>query len=484
MATINWWVLSPVLAPLIGGLLILTLDILWPARAQAIVPVVGIFSTVIGLLAGIRLRLVLGEGAVSTLCGPSDCSYRVDPITVALQIIVLAAAVICLLLAANEDDRTRQAEVFCLLLIATGGATALAAVRDLASLVISVELASLPVVVLIALGPGRRGPEAALKLLLTALSSVALLSLGVALCYAATGTLYLSTTSQSDLGDMSAVRGVGIALILLGLGFKLTVAPVHWWAPEAFAAAPVSISAFLATVAKIAGLAAVLTVIRGGAVDLLGQLSPVLAVIAGVTVSIGNIAALRQTGALRFLAWSTVAQAGWLVAALSAATSAERRPWAMGAAVAYLAVFSLGTLTVFTVAAMLSARHPEGPRHQLSGYFGLARASRAQAAGLLWGLCTLAGLPPSIIGLMAKLVVLAVVIDSGQWGLVVVLLGNIVLGIMVYLRVAAMLFRPQPLGSLRWPEPAGYGQYLALSLVVGAGLACSIVPAGILAIAR
>ncbi|MGL5827954.1 MAG: NADH-quinone oxidoreductase subunit N, partial [Angustibacter sp.] len=449
MQAINGWALSPVLAPIAGGLLILALEILWPRAARRLRVPLALGAAALGLLAAIRLHFAVGDGTLSTMCGPSKCSYQVDVLVVAVQAIVLAAAAICLLLAAHEEDATFQPEAFALLLFATGGAAALAAVRDLASLVIALEIASLPIVALIALAPGRRGPEAAMKLLLTALSSFAVISLGVALCYAATGTLYLDGASQTSLGDMSTVRSVAMALLLLGLGFKLTAVPLHWWAPEAFAGAPISISAFIASVAKAAGMAAVLTVLRASAVDLSEQLAPVLAVAAAVTVTVGNIAALGQKSTARFLAWSTVAQAGWLLAALSAAHPAEDRAWALAAAVAYLAVFTLGTLTVFTVVAMVAARHPAGARHELSGYFGLARSSRAQAAGLLWGLCTLAGLPPSIIGLMAKLVVLAVVVDSGSWGLVLALLINLVLGVVVYLRVAAYVFRPQPLGSLR-----------------------------------
>ncbi len=483
MPDVDWFTLSPMLAPALGALAILLADLLAGPRARPVLAPLACLAIAAGLL--LLGGLQIDGRNPRTLCGPEYCGYQLDARGQALQAIILAAAFVCLLLAAAERhiDEQQRTELLVLMLIASSGALALAAVRDLAGLLVAVETATLPVVVLVALNRGTRGSEAAVKLLFTALGSFAILALGAALFYASSGTLYLGGPINPALGDFAAVRGVAVALMLAGLGFKLAAVPFHWWTAETFAGAPVAVSAFLATVAKAAGLAAILTVLFTGAPEQAVHWGPALAVLAAVTLTVGNLVALRQHSALRLLAWSTIGQAGWVVAALASGQSA---PGAAAAATGYLAVLVLGSLSVFIVVAELAERHPLGLRHSISGYAGLLRTDRLAGWGLLGGLLTLAGLPPGILGLLAKVMVFATVIRAELWWLVGVLILNTVLGIAVYLRFIAAIFTANP-GPDSVPLSEGspaLARRLALALVLGITLASTVFPETIFSIGR
>jgi NADH-quinone oxidoreductase subunit N len=223
------------------------------------------------------------------------------------------------------------------------------------------------------------------------------------------------------------------------------------------------IAAFLAGVSKIAALAALLVVIR--AVAPLG--APVLtsmALVAGASMTLGNIMALRQNGVVRLLAWSTVAQAGWVVLPLATLSSA-----AVHASGAYLLAYVLATLLAFAVvAALVQTRGAERAR-DVSAYRGLLRDHPVLSAALALALLSLAGLPPGILGLVAKVVALRPVVASELWLLAVVAAVNAVLGVAVYLRwLLAVLAAPdaEQVGDSAGPAGVSAGPAGAAPVVV------------------
>jgi NADH-quinone oxidoreductase subunit N len=447
---IDWLALGPALAPAVAALLLLAADAVvgprgggrWWRDALALS----------GLGVGLLLVVPLGGEAAATFCADvtsssagatptAACGFVASPLTLALQTLVLAAALVCLLLAIGQRTALSpdgpswpRTEHHLLLLTATAGACVLAGARDYASLAVAVETASLPVVGLVALRRDGRGVEAGVKLLLTAVLSFALLVLGISLIYASTGSLHLAAPVSDALPDLGLLHGVGVALAVAGIGFKLSLVPFHAWTPDTYAGAPAPIAAFLATVSKVAGLTALVLVLAIGAPGLARSWSLLAGALAAVTMTVGNLVALRQRTAVRLLAWSTVAQAGWVVLPLAGAVTPGRVAAAATASIGYLLAYVAATLTAFAVVVVVAQRHAAGERHGLDAYDRMLRSRPVLGAVLGFALLCLAGLPPGVMGLVAKVVALGPVVAAHAWLLTAVAVLNVVLGVAVYLR--------------------------------------------------
>src|SRR3954452_9643753 len=458
--SVDWLAVGPAVAPAVAALVVLTLDAVLGRNRPGVRTALDVVA-VLGVLAGLALLLPLGGTPRRTFCAPGGgCGYVASDLTVALQAVVLVSALVCLLLALGDrtaaapgDDGSRP-ELLLLLLTATSGACALAGARELATLAIALETASLPLVGLVAVRRDGRGAEAAVKLLLTSVLSFGLLVLGAALVYASAGSLRLGAPVSDRLGDLGAVHGVGLALGVAGAPFKLSLVPFPLWTPETYTGAPLPVAAFLATTSKVAGLAAVVLVLAVGAPDQAASWAPPVGVLAAVTMTVGNLVALRQQSVVRLLAWSTVAQAGWVVLPLGGAV-AGAVDGAVAASVAYLLAYVLASLTAFAVVVRVAQRHPDRSRHRLDAYAGLWRRDPVLALVLAFALLCLAGLPPGVMGLVAKVVALVPVVGAHAWGLAGAAVVNAVLGIAVYLRWAAHL-AAVPDAALS-PEPAVSG---------------------------
>ena len=448
--------LTPVLAPAAGAAAVLLADAVVPrlTRSHLVVALVALALGVAGTVAG--LGAAPGD-AQRTLCLPAQpgvCLYVAGPAASALQLAALLGAVVTVLLAWPEEGRAprgRAAVWVSLVLAATTGATAVAAARDLGSWLVALELATLPTVALVALRAARSAISGAVALLTTSLVSFALLALGAACWYTATASALLAPdaalAATADPGRR-AVLVLAVVLVVAGVGFKLSLVPFHAWTPEAYDGAALPAATFLAGASKVAALAALLVVIR--AITPLGP--PVLtavAVVAALSMTLGNVMALRQDGVLRLLAWSTVSQAGWVVLPLATLSAG-----AVEASAAYLLAYVVATLTVFAVVAALT--HLRGPRsaRTLTAYRGLLRERPGLAVALGLALLSLAGLPPGVLGLVAKVVALRPVVAGGLWLLAVVAAANAVLGVAVYLRWLRVLLEPAAPGAAARPGPA------------------------------
>ncbi len=468
--------LLPALFPVLGLLVVLVADLAaprlsrapWALAATAALGVV--VSALVGLLSG-------GESATFCLAQtgagaavPVSCFWKVDALGGSLQLAAGLAALVSIGLAwprsaavpgqrdpgavhVHEGPVAAQSAQAVLLLGALAGTVVVAASRDIGTLLVALELATLPVIVLVALS-GRRGAVAgAVQLLVTSVVSFALLVLGLAVWFAATGSPFLdpdaallSTGPSGPTGATGApatvtagLLSLAVVLVLAGIGFKLSLVPFHAWTPTAYAGTSTAVATFLATVSKIAALAALLVVVR--AVAVLG--TPALlaiAVLAGLSMTVGNVMALRQDDVVRLLAWSTVAQAGWVVLPLVSLSALGAR-----ASATYLLTYVAATLVAFAVVALTVSEHPRAGR-RLTAYDGMWRRHPVRAGALALALTSLAGLPPGVIGLAGKVVALRPVVAQGWIWLAVVAAANAVLGVAVYLRWL------RPVVSLAGPE--------------------------------
>ena len=445
VVSVNAAVLLPVLAPAVGAAVILVTDVAAQhlRRTHYVIALASLLIGAAGTFAG--LGMVAGD-ARQTLClpgGGGQCMFAADSISSALQLAALLAAALTLLLSWPDDKLQLPggtAVMVSLVLAATAGATAVAGARDLGSWLVALELATLPTVALVALRGARSAISGAVALLTTALVSFGLLALAAALWFTATSSAFLTPAAALAVVDDPARRPIlvlAVVLVVAGVGFKLSLVPFHAWTPEAYDGAPLPIAAFLAGVSKIAALAALLVVIR--AIAPLGA-PPLtaIAIVAALSMTLGNIMAMRQNGVVRLLAWSTVAHAGWVVLPLATVSSA-----AVHASGAYLLAYVLATLLAFSVVAALVQTRGSDRARDLTQYRGLLRDHPVLAAALGLALLSLAGLPPGVLGLIAKVTVLRPVVASELWLLAVIAAANAVLGVAVYVRwLRAILASP------------------------------------------
>jgi NADH-quinone oxidoreductase subunit N len=387
--------------------------------------------------------------------------------------LVLAATLAVAVLAHGYLARRagRREELYVLLLLAAVGAGVLAASTHFASLFLGLEILSVSLYALIAYDrASARGLEAAIKYLVLAAGSAAFLLLGLALVYAETGTMELSALAPILSGPrLGPVVLGGLALVLVGVGFKLAVVPFHLWTPDVYEGAPAPVTAFLATVSKGAMLALLLRYFMSV------EAAPfrlVVALVAIASMLVGNLLALWQENLKRLLAYSSIAHLGYLLVAFLAGGRA-----AVAAVGFYLVAYFATTLAAFGVVGALSG--PERDADALEEYRGLAWRRPALAGVLTLALLSLAGIPLTA-GFVGKFHVLAAGVDAGLWAALIVLVAGSGVGIYYYLRVVVALFQ-RPEASAAWPRLAP-ASGVVLGLLVAALLWLGIFPARLLAL--
>ncbi|MET3986363.1 NADH-quinone oxidoreductase subunit N [Streptomyces sp. PvR034] len=455
--SVDWLAIAPVVIAAAVGLVILVADLFVPERKKSLLG----WSAVAGLAVATLALLPLRAGDRATFCLVGDagaCSYTADHFTLVVQFLVLGGALVTALLSvtAVEEGRLPAGEFWFLLLSSAAGAALLPAARDLATLIIALEVASLPAFALVGLRRGDRlSSEAALKFFLSSVTATAVSLLGVSFVYAATGSLHLNRVAdglQHVPGQLDTLAMAGVALTLVGFAFKTAAVPFHFWVPDTYVGAPLPIAAYLSVIGKAVGFTGLIlvTVIAFPAYsDVWG---PALAVLAALTMTLGNAAALRQAkdrahSAVRLLAWSSVGQAGYLLVPIAAAAHAGREQ--IGSTVAYALMYAAVNLGAFAVAALVARTSPLG---RISDYRGLYATRPFAALSLAFFLLCLAGLPPGIIGLFAKVTVFRSAVDAGLGWLAVVMAVNVVVALYYYLQWTGLLFRSPDADSA--PAPA------------------------------
>lgn len=449
-------VAGPVLAPAIGAVLVLVLDALWPRRRTPAL-VLGVLALLMGLGTAVMLRLrAVREGELATICLPGDpalavgppeggevgeCLLRVGQSGALLQALAAATglAVLVLLLARRAGPRlgadpaagAGSGVEVALLLATVTGAMMVSVAHDLATWLIGLELATLPVVALAVLRGGARD-SGALHLITTSITSFALAVVGAGLWVTATGTLRLGEVATRSAGQEDETRAVltlSLVFLVAGVAFKLSLVPFHAWTPATYPRSGVLVTLLLATVSVLAAVGALIAVVSG-ATAVLPQLAPALGALAVTSMLVGAALALTARDPLRLVAWSAVTQGGWVAAPLVAGE--------VDAAVGYVAVYVVAVAVVLTVVAALD---PSGGR-TLEEDRGLLRRRPLHAAVLVLGLLTLAGLPPGFAGLLAKILVLRPLAAEGLWWVALPAVVAAALGFAVYLRWVAIIVRP------------------------------------------
>lgn len=423
------------------------------------------------------LSLALSDTDVRSMVGGA---YVVDNFALVLKALFLGVGFVVLLMSINyvEDGDYYEGEFYFLLLCSLLGMVVMSSSRDLITIFVALETLSIPAYMLA--GWRKRdlkSNEASLKYYLLGVLASAVMLYGMSLIYGFTGTTVLADIGQQLAGNAAKMPMVTLAIvfIIVGFAFKVSAVPFHSWAPDTYEGAPTPVTAFLSVASKTGGFVALLQLVFVGFFGRDDVWGPMLGILAALTMTVGNLIALRQTNIVRLLAYSSIAQAGYILVPLAVAGSAgaEASGTAFTAAVVYLLVYAAMNLGAFAIVIAVARKTRSG---EISSYGGLYEYAPGLAVLMTIFLFSLAGIPP-LAGLWAKLFVFRAVIDAGTpWALLlgVVVAVNSVIALFYYAAIAKeMWMNPVPDGDktrIRVPAPLITALGITAVVVVAVGV--------------
>ena len=430
---IDYMGLSPLFAVLGGAAIVLMVG-LFPGRLvqRVLVPLV----TSVAL--AVAIGLTIANWAPGDTRPIISGALSIDTLALFLSLLfyVMGLATVALSVRATAVRETGAGEYMSLLLGSIGGMVILAGAENLMTLFVGLELLSIPLYVLCA-SEVRRAPslEAGLKYLVIGSVGSATLLYGLALIYGASGTTDFGAISKA-VGDTLSITDplllTGVALVVTGLAFKASVAPFHQWTPDVYQGAPTPVTSFMAVATKVAAFAILLRFLNQALPSVQTEWAPALAVLATVTIVIGNVGAIAQDSLKRMLAWSGVAQAGYLLAGVVVGTRLGLQATAF-----YLAAYLFMNVAAFAVVIARERVSEQGDR--LESLRDLGAASPWLAWPMTIAMLSLAGFPATV-GFIGKFYLIdAAVTGDYAWLGVVIVVGSM-LSLVYYLRVIAVMW--------------------------------------------
>ena len=429
---IDWAGLSPLLALLGGAIIALIVGLAGPRAIRTqLVPLIALATFGVAIACVISLwgqSIVLIEGAL-----------QLDPLTLILMLVIFAGGVIATLLAWREQaaEEIAHGEFFALMLLGSAGMFVLVASRDLVTTFVGLELLSLPLYILCAARVREeRSLESGLKYLIIGSVGSATVLYGFALLYGATGqTGYdaiASAISKNNLATDPLVLA-GVAMCTVGFAFKASLAPFHQWTPDVYEGAPTPVTAFMSVATKAAAFGVIIRLFDVALRPAVESWRPIWIAIALITMVVGNVGALRQPSMKRMLAYSSIAQAGYVLVGFVLVTDLG-----VQAICSYLVLYSLGNLAAFTVVIARERETTEGDN--VSALRGLGTERPALAVVMTISMLSLAGIPATA-GFMGKLRLVEAAAGADYAWLAAVLVVLSVISMAYYLPVIATIWR-------------------------------------------
>lgn len=440
--TADFYYILPELVLTGGALLVLMVDVLAPRRDNL-------------LFAVSLLTVIATGGVVLSFAGVDAMAARgllaIDGFALFFKLLFLVAAAITLLMSSSylRVEGTHGGEYCFLILCATLGMMFMASGVDLITLFIGLETMTISFYVLVGfLKPSRRSNEAAVKYFLLGAFSLGILLYGMSLLYGVTGTTNLREIATAIAEqERTLLLPLGLILVTAGMGFKIAAVPFHMWAPDVYEGAPTPVTAFLSVGSKAASFAMLLRILVEGLPLLAPDWQALFYVLAVVTMTVGNLAAITQSNLKRMLAYSSIAHAGYVLIGIVAAT--ER---GVVAALVYLWVYLFMQLGAFAVVALLRRRDIIGD--ELKDISGLYFRNPAVAFAMLAFMLSLGGIPPTA-GFMGKVWVFGAAIQAGFVWLAVIGVVNSAISLFYYVRVVVFMWiKEETLGSAIRVNPA------------------------------
>ncbi|MFM8601665.1 MAG: NADH-quinone oxidoreductase subunit N [Actinomycetota bacterium] len=459
---------------LAGGLvLLLLLDLfLSDAKKWVLTPVASF--TLLGAFIPV-LTVALGtDGARSMF----DGRYVVDDFSLVLKALFLLAGYVVVLISADHirEGNYYEGEYWFLLLTSILGMVMMASSRDLVSIFVSLEFLSIPAYMLAAWK--KRDPksnEAGIKYYLLGVFASAVMLYGMSLLYGIAGSTRLVDIGSALGENLTSIRALAVLFVVIGFAFKVSAVPFHTWAPDTYEGAPTPVTAFLSVASKAAGFVALVTVVFVGFPGSHEVWQPVFWILSALTMTVGNVMALRQSNIVRMLAYSSVAQGGFILMPLAVAGIEGVQQAALRSVVTYLLLYAATNLGVFGIIIAVARKTRSG---EISSYGGLFGYAPGLAVLMTIFMASLAGIPP-LGGWFGKFTAFQALISAGtNWSYALAVVGavNSVVAFGYYGSVLReMWMKPAPHGDTApVTVPSAIG--VALAITGGATLVLGVLP--------
>jgi len=474
--------LMPMLLPAVGGVWILIMvtlaqdrDIRWPA------------------LHGVLFLVLSGASAVSVLMHgrPGEIlegAVLIDAPALAFHLIFVLVALLTVLMSANHlrSEGCAFGEFYSLILFAVCGMSMMASSTHLLTIFLGLEILSISLYVLAGFARDRvNAIEGALKYFLLGAFSTGFLLYGIALFYGASGRLDLrgiaTHLSAERGGPVHPMMLAAAGLVLIGFAFKIAAVPFHFWAPDVYQGSMGPVAGFMAAGTKAAAFAALLRVldVALGSDPMQARWTGVLHAVAILTMIVGNVVALAQQNVKRMLAYSSIANAGYLLVAVVAGGAGSQ---GRSIVLFYLAVYAFMTIGAFSVAALLGRTGEGDQGYAIGAYAGLSRRRPYLAAAMAIFMLSLTGIPPTG-GFIGKFYIFKAAVDAGKYDLAIIGLLASVVSAYYYLRIVVQMYVRDP-GYETGPEPLRPSEALAIFAAAAATLWIGVFPSALLAITR
>ncbi len=435
---IDWHAAAPELTLLGFGALVTLVDIVWlegGRRTTAALASIGLLATMVPIIT------LAVDGADRSMF---NAAFVVDDYALLMKAVFVMAGYVVVLLSSNyvaEGDYWEN-EYYGLLLSSVLGMMLMASARDLITVFVALELLSIPAY-LLATWRKRdlRSNEAGLKYYLMGVFASAVMLYGMSLLYGASGTTLLAgiDAAVSAAGTPSAIVVVGVVLTIVGFAFKVSAVPFHTWAPDTYEGAPTPVTAFISVASKAAGFVALMNLVFVGFLGRGDVYEPFIWVLAALSMTVGNLIALRQTNLVRMLAYSGVAQAGYMLAPLAVASSVPDS--ALAAVTSYLVIYAAMNLGAFAVVIAVARKTRSA---EIDSYAGLIRYAPGLTVAMTVFLFALAGIPP-LGGWWAKFRIMGAVIEPNT-------ASGVVLGVFVAVNSVIALYYYARVGMRMWAD--------------------------------
>ena len=468
---IDYHALAPEIILAAGICAVLLIDLFVEERQRWVT------STVSGLvLLGAFLPIVTLGVIGDEVRSMFDGRYVIDEFALVLKALFLLTGYVVVLMSSNEIEEGgyHQGEYYVLLLSSILGMVMMASARDLISIFVAFEFLSIPAYMLAAWRKrDARSNEAGVKYYLLGVFASAVMLYGMSLLFGVTGTTLLSELGPAITADgqFGGVETLGVVFIIVGFAFKVSAVPFHAWAPDTYEGAPTPVTAFLSVGSKAAGFVALVTLIFVAFPNAEDVYQPFMWVLAALSMTVGNVLALRQTNIVRMLAYSSISQGGFILMPLAVAGTGNSEQ-SLRAVVVYLIIYAATNLGAFAVVIAVSRKTRSGEITSFGGLF-----SYAPGLGVLMTifLASLAGVPP-LGGWFGKFAAFRAVLDTGEsWAYALAIIGavNTAIAAAYYITVMREIWmKPVPDGDtteIRAPTSvqAALGITCAATIVLG-----------------
>jgi NADH-quinone oxidoreductase subunit N len=471
---IAWTAIVPLIVLIGGSLVLLLLSALkrdrWPSGTSTLITVVTAVVAAITAV-GLHQRVTdVDRGPFTAIAG----AITVDAFSIVLAVIICTAVALTALV---SDDYLRREdldgpELHALLLLSAAGGIVMAMANDLIVLFLGLETLSIALYVMAGFHLRRaESQESAMKYFVLGAFSSAFLLYGIALTYGATGSTNLSRINEFLSKNVLSANGLlyaGFALMLVGLGFKIAAVPFHVWTPDVYQGAPTPVTAFMASASKAAAFAAVIRVFTVTFSAYRLDWTPIIWVLAVLSLVVGSIPAIVQTDVKRMLAYSSISHAGFILIGIEAATKRGTQ-----ASVFYLLAYTFMVVGSFAVATLVG--RGGDARHALGDYRGLAKARPALALAFTVFLLAQAGVPLTT-GFLAKFYVIGAAAQSHSYALALIAMISSVVSAFVYLRIAVAMYMEDAESAdanagITVPFGAGLALVVCVAFTLGFGIA-------------